>query len=495
MKALLRFKSAEHHEDLSVSVITAMLEDAGVILTEPISDRVRQFCEQYSTEKLTGKEFLIAEAQPPTPAVDAELILCEELCHRCGTPPDDGDQGGEQVDYYAQCRLAVVESGNTIGTIKSSQRGNDGLNLNGVRIPCGPAPKELLIGDGACLEDDGVSVVATADGLVRVKADTIAVVEQVQVPGDVDFKSGSINSPSDVVIKGTIRDLFNVKSAKSISVGGAIESAQVEAGEDVVVAGGIAGKETGIVRSGGRIVCKFCDGAILRADGDITITKEAIASDIRSGGYLMIPRGAFIGGTAYARAGAEISEAGSDAEIPTRISIGLDPVVLARAASIDEEIEKHRAAAEKIRSAIAPLIANLKRLAPAQRERATELMFQADEIQGTSDAKLAKKNAMLQEGARDQEPALVVTNRLNPGVTLIVEDMEFIARKEIRGPVKIMKRAAAMGKPRMLICTNQLSGSTRELLHRQYQVELPADERTDPSVVPKTSATNTKTEA
>ncbi len=476
LKAVLRFKSAEHDEDLSFSTVTTLLADAGVVLNEAISDRVQQFCDRYAAEKLAGKEFLIAEAQPPILAADAELLLSEELRHRCGTPPDEDDSGNEQVDYYAQCRLAVVEPGDIIGTVKPSQPGEDGVNLAGVRIPSGGTSKELVIGDGVRLDDDGVTLNATAGGLVRVRGNTIAVVDQVEVDGDVGFKSGSIDSPSDVVIKGTVRDLFNVKSSKSISVGEAIENASVTAGDDVVVGGGIAGKDTGVVRAGGNIVCKFCDGATLRADADITITKEAISSDIRCGGRLIIPRGAMIGGSAYARAGAQICEAGSDAEIPTRITIGVDPVVLARAALIDEEIEKHRAAAERIRSAIAPLIANMKRLAPAQRERATELMFQADSIQCESDEKLANKNAMLQKDSQQEEPALVVTNRIYPGVTLIVEDMEFITREEIRGPVKITKRAAAMGKAGALICTNQFSGSTRELLHRQYRVEIPTNE-------------------
>jgi len=180
------------------------------------------------------------------------------------------------VDYYAQSRLATVSANDEVGVIKPSVAGVAGLDVYGKVLPARGEPCELSLGEGVRLGDDGKTVFANIAGLVVSRGHTVDVVDVVHIEGDVDFNTGSVDADTDIVITGTVRDLFTVKSSKSVSIGGAIEAAHVEAGKDIVVRGGVAGRDKGTVRAGGKVVCRFCDGMNVRAGGDLTITKEAV---------------------------------------------------------------------------------------------------------------------------------------------------------------------------------------------------------------------------
>lgn len=148
---------------------------------------------------------------------------------------------------------------------------------------------------------------------------------------------------------------------------------------------------------------------------------------------------------------------------------------------MEEQARQKHQTAGKIRETIGPLVANLKRLTPSQRERATELMFQADTIQAGVDEIIARKDKMIADGSWHKEPTLTVTGMIHPGVRPRFEDLEFITREVIHGPVKISKHRGGEGEATALVCANQLSGSKRELLAQKFVVELPpeADEESD----------------
>ncbi len=485
LQAFLKLDARHGAVELTAPSILTALGEAKININEDVRRAVDELCEKHQAGDLDEGDLLVARGTPVQPSVDAEFVSSESVASRSDTPPEQADDPNDRVDYFAQCRLAIVEEGEVVGAIVPARPGVPGIDVFGQPIPVIGTPHPLTVGEGLRIGDDQKTLHATIAGVVRVNPDGVKVADLLEIHGDVDFDCGCINAACDVVVKGTIRDRFDVETTKSLSVGEAIENCQIAVGENVAVAGGIAGKEHGVVTAKGHIVCKYCEAATLNAEGDITITKESIGSNIRTMSRLRIPRGALIGGTAHARGGVEARELGSDAEVPTRVFIGLDPVVLAEAAQVDGQVEKLRQSAEKIRSAVGPLMNNLKRLSPSQRERATELMFQADSLEGEADELIANKEAAIEEGSWHEEPAIAVSDRIHPGTILISEDIEFAPRQTLRGPVKIFKRRKSAGVPSGLVCQNLLSGSRRELPYRSHEVELPDppqdEETTDPA--------------
>ncbi len=494
LSAFLKLDPAHELPELTADALLNALRETKVDITPHVRTRVEKICEGHATGTLKDAQVLIAQGRDPQPPTDARFELAETLPRESNTPPEEPAETEADdevpVDYYSQCRLITADEGEIVGKIIPVVQGIAGVDVFGNPIPVTSTPREVELADGVRLDEDDVTIRATTTGVVRSKDNRVGVVDVAKINGDVDFESGSIDVECDVIVKGTVRDLFHVKTTKSLSVGGAIENCQIEVGGDVGVQGGIAGRETGKVTAGGAIVCKFCESSTLDAQGDITITNETINANLRTMSQLEVPRGAIIGGTAYARGGAEVRVIGSDADVPTRVTIGLDPIVLAKAARIGREIEKRKQSAEKIRTAVGPLMANLKRLAPDQKERATELMFQADTIEADSAELDAQKTQSITDGSWHAEPILLVLDCIHPGTTLIFEDFEYIVQREIiRGPVKIFKRRAGDGLPSGLVSVNQVSGSRRELPCRAYEAELPDENESDEvSNAPKSGA-------
>jgi uncharacterized protein len=469
--ALLKLDPHGNHSSLHPDDVIQRLTDLDVVITDAVSERVRAVCDLITSAKPAEHEFVVAEGTQPQPPIDAQLDITAGLKEKSATPPDDD----APVDYYATCRLVTVSKGDEVGELQAAVPGVDGVDLLGKPIPAKGKPKDITVGEGVRLSENGRTIRATRGGLVRVRGAKVSVVDRIEVDGDVGLETGSLDVDQDVTIKGTVCDMFTVKTAKSLSIGGAIESTTVQAHGDIVVRGGIAGGEKGRVIAGGSLVCRYCDGATVQASGDITITKEAINSHFQTRQKLMIPSGALIGGVTFARGGVEVRELGSEAEVATQVTIGLDPILLAKAQAVDAEVEKRMAAAEKIRTTVGPLMANIRRLAPHQRERATELMFEADTIQADADSMLEEKERMLKEGSWHEEPVLVVFDRVHPGTTLVFEELNYTCREIIRGPVRIRKHRHRAGVATKLVCHNTLTGSRRELMCRKHLPELPKE--------------------
>jgi hypothetical protein len=326
------------------------------------------------------------------------------------------------------------------------------------------------VGENIRIDADGKTLIATKAGKVLLTQRNISVLAIVEISGDVDFSTGNVDSPTDVLIVGTVRDTFAVKSAKSVSVRGAIEAANVEAGTDVQVSGGIAGRDQGRVRAGGQIASKFCNEAHLEAGGDVNITRECVSSYVHTLGRLTIARGRLIGGFAYAREGAEIKVLGNEAEKPTKIALGADPAVIAQALQIDETIKKKIEACAKIREKVQPLMAQIKRLTPQQRERATELMYQADQIEAEIHEHEQQKRQMLASNSSQVGSSLRVTSIVYPGVKVIFGDKMAIFRNERKGPIKIERRC--MDRVDEICLIDECSGSLTSMPSYKYKSEL-----------------------
>lgn len=294
------------------------------------------------------------------------------------------------------------------------------------------------------------------------------------IPGDVDATTGPIEAATDVVIGGTVRESLRVKSGGNITIGGSIEAgAVVEATGDIRIKGGITTQHRGMVTARGAIYTQYCDEADLKAGGDIVITGGVINSDIRTFGRLLIEQGALVGGRAYARNGAVIKALGNENQLKTRIAIGIDPDVLAETRRLAKDLRKQKEAADRIRQTVQPLLAQLKRLNPQQRERATELIYEADSI----DARIQEQTKLQNDALAACTPAvpaeMLVSERIFSGVVIIFADKMGTIQQEQQGPVKVVRRPVI--RTEEIVIEEAETGNTTTLVSHEYEPVSPAD--------------------
>ncbi|HOW72436.1 MAG TPA: FapA family protein [Phycisphaerae bacterium] len=454
---------------LTAEHVFARLCERSIPVTDAVRGRVAALVEAVSAGQLSREPFVLAEGKPPVAGIGARVELAP-------SPEDKAELGDGQgrTDFY-RSRIATVGEGEVIGTFFPETPPVAGIDVFGKPVEGERPIVSVALGENVELASDGKTLIASKAGRLNVNRHSVSVVSVVETKSDVDFSTGNIESPTDVLIGGTIRDTFVVKSAKSVAVRGAIEAAVVEAGTDIQVSGGVAGRGQGKVTAGGQITSKFCEEANLRAGGDIVIISECINSRLHALGRLMIPSGKLVGGYAYAREGAEIEVVGNEADRATEIAIGVDPIVLGRSAQADEVVKKKREAIAKIREKIQPLMAQLKRLNPQQRERATELMYEADQMEAEILETERKKQEAIAACSPNRRVCLLVKHTVYPGVKVVLGDKMTIFRNERRGPLKVERRL--VNRVEEICVVDQISGSVTTMPGYEFRLQDSAAEK------------------
>ncbi len=427
-----------------------------ISINDDVKARVARLAESVSVENRPKEAFVLAEGRAAVEEIGAKVELAVT---RRDLSEDD------RADYY-ESQILTVQEGEVIGTLIPGVPGTPGVDVFGKQIPVATSTDSVEVGENIRLDADGKTLIATRAGKVHLTRRQICVLDVVEIRGDVDFSSGNIDSPADVLVMGTIRDTFAVKSTKSVAVRGAIEAATVEAGADVQVSGGIAGRNQGKVVAAGNIATRFCTEALLRAGGDLIISRECMNSQVHCQGRLLVTRGKLVGGFAFARQGAEIATLGNEAEKPTEIAVGLAPESLVEVMRINELVKKKAEAAAKIREKVQPLMAQLKRLTPQQREKATELMYQADELEADIVKQEARKRELLASANAAATASIVVTSIVYPGVKMIFGDKMTVFRKERKGPFKIERRL--VNRIEEICVIERASGSVTTMPGHEY---------------------------
>ena len=440
-------------ESITREAVLEALKSARVLVDETVQKRVTSFLEQLAADGSGGEEFEVARGVPPKEGADEEFEW-DGAFNRHEVDPD----GDEAIDWYTYNSIITVNAGEVIGRLSELIPSSNGRDVHGevLRPQKSAMPLEL---DKTIRRSDEDSAVVIADvaGRVVLRDRRLAIHEVLEVAGDVDFGVGNIDSVTDVCIRGTVHDRFEVTSQKSILVGNAVEAARLKAKEEVTVRGGIVSRHEGLVYCGGPVTAKFLSETEIHAGGDIRVSKEVMNCRVFTEGRLEVPRGALIGGLAYARGGAEIGTVGSDANVRTRLCLGIHPCTLAELHKLDEQCRAKLDFIERIRTTVKPLIANLKRLTADQKEQATELLFKADEAEAEVRKAVERRESLLAAGGNDIQARLDLSKMIHPGVTIQMGMRSASIHKELKGPVRIEERK--VDNATEIVTVNQLSGS------------------------------------
>ncbi|MHC4696628.1 MAG: FapA family protein [Planctomycetota bacterium] len=433
--------------------VKAALEKDGIVINDFVVARIEAFEASMEQDAEQPERFLIAKGLPPVECKDGEFTWHESLER---FPPDW--QGDARIDFYAFNSVVTVEENQPIGTITRATPGVDGFDVYGNTLKTERTPREVQLDKSVRLAEDGsLTVFSNIPGRVVYTDQTLVIEEVLTIDGDVDFESGSVDSTVNVEVRGTVHDLFTVRSEKSIKIGGAIEAANVEAKGDVVVFGGILGRAKGTVEAEGEIAARFCDEADLRAEGDIKIYAEVINSRVRSESKLFVGQGSVIGGEVYAREGIEAATLGSEANVPTPITVGIHAEVLGQAAAIDAELRRKRETGERIHRAVKPLLVDLKRLTPTQKKQATELLSKIRALVTEIQKAQVRRDEILQAGRAGGVPHVLASFMVRQGVSVRIGRRQTVFKEDMKGPVKIEKQK--VDGVTEFVAVNSLSGS------------------------------------
>jgi uncharacterized protein len=347
------------------------------------------------------------------------------------------DYSDETVDLHEVSQFINVRAGQALCELPLAPK--DGLDVLGQNIPAPACPFQL--GERVAMDPERRSrVVAVEPGCVRFVGGRLSVEQHLEVPGDLDFKTGNIDFFGDVTVRGSVLDGFHIKSAKNIVIDGTVGVATIEAAGNLTIKGGVNGGHKGRLVSGGNLQAHYLHMVSVECGGDVLVDIECHDSTVLAAGRVCVSRGGIVGGKVVA--GTEVSAGfvGAEMCVPTTVHAGYQ-------GGLDAQVEKSRGAlahgvalVKNLESALARCVEQpgVSNRYPSQR-KTQMIQFQTR----LHDARLVVKRAQAELSAQMERTALVgatisSAKQVFPKVTLVIDSIcEEEIVDEIAGPVRL----------------------------------------------------------
>ena len=251
-----------------------------------------------------------------------------------------------------------VVAGQILATKEAATDGNPGRTVTNKLLPAKPGKDcNINAGRNTKVTEDGLSVVAEINGQVYLIAGKVVVDPVYTIQGDVNLKTGNILFLGTVIVQGNVEDGYSVKAAGNIEVHGSVGKCELDAEGDIIISGGVMGKNDGLIIAGKSVYAKFIESVKIESNEGIYAQDGILHAYIDAAKEIICigKRGAIVGGRLRAGELVKTKTLGSVANPETIIEVGIDP----KKRQVMLELEEKR---EKAYKELDPIKANLENL-------------------------------------------------------------------------------------------------------------------------------------
>lgn len=331
MEAYMKLPIPEEGENYTMDALLTALQQKGVV--ECID---RELLAQMIEDNIYTRELRVARGTQPVEGHDGyyEFKFNNSLDRKPKILPDGS------VDYFQMHIIATVNQGEVIAEYHSCEQGQNGMNVKGAMIAakrCKDLPP--LRGKGFSRSDDGMIYYADLTGKIDFVSERLIISPVYEINGDTDLHTGNIDFAGDVLIHGAVRSGMTIRAKGSVTIEGVVESANIEAGRDIVLKSGLMGNSVANITTKGNLYAKFVEYANLNVSG--TINAEVLLNcNVECGEKILISgtRGYLVGGNVLAIGGLETNNIGNEVGVTTHINVGAEAEVYRRLKILERKI-------------------------------------------------------------------------------------------------------------------------------------------------------------
>lgn len=283
-------------------------------------------------EATPNSGFIISKGKS---AVDGEDARVRPVVLPTGNyTPKIAGNNNDQVDHRELGHIVNVRKGQLLLEKIPATAGSPGMDVFGVHLPARAGSNvSLKCGSGTELSADGLKVTAMVQGEFVMEKGRPVVSQEHVLAGDVDTGVGNISfGGNSLVVEGKVKSGFKVACVGDISIGQGVENASVLADGTVSITGGVVGHES-TIRAKGDIHLDFCENSkLIESQGSLLVNGFVVQGEVKVAGDIKAlgDKGALIGGTYIAGGSIFVKDLGSDGEVLTELSVGLDPALAKR---------------------------------------------------------------------------------------------------------------------------------------------------------------------
>ncbi|MGZ4994283.1 MAG: DUF342 domain-containing protein [Methylobacter sp.] len=310
-------------------------------------------------------DYVIAQGTPAVPGLDAQFhSLVPEMQER---RPHINDRG--IADFRDLGDLILVKQGDPLMRRTLATEGKKGKNILGQVLIPKPSQNTPFTSElkGSMFDpDDKDLLVSAIIGQPLLIPNGVIVSPTITVP-QVNISSGNLSFDGTINILGDVMEGMKVYALNDIFIGGTVEAAEIEAGGNISIKGGVIGHVdaggASTISARGKISCKgsvsarFAKYVTIEVGTSIVIEEYSMNNQLTAMNQILVgkpggKKGLIIGGNTRAMMLVQAVSMGSDAGIKTYIQAGLNPHTQEQLSSLNRKIEANENNQEDVKKII-----------------------------------------------------------------------------------------------------------------------------------------------
>ena len=394
-----------------------------------IDDKV---VDSFLADKKYATEYKIAAGRPVEEGRDAVIEYNFNVNNRVRpTLNEDGT-----VDFFNLNLVNHCTEGMVLATLTPEKRGVPGMDVCGSEIKPRDV-KRAVLSYGLNIEpsEDKCIIRSKVNGHVTLVGGKVFVSDVMEV-NNVDNSTGNIDYQGNVLVGGDVKSNFSIRTSGDVEVRGVVEGARIEAGGNIILMRGMNGESKGFLKAGGNIVSKFLENCTAEAGGYVE-TNSILHSKVHAGTEInvMSHKGFITGGEVTATSRIRVKTLGTHMGADTRVTVGIDPVVITRMGQLNKEIQDLQ---KNLKASLPVLDITKKKIAAGVKmtpDQVKQIQALAANVK-SSQEKLVADNAELEHLKEKMEEAssasVDVSGEVYQGVVITISDVSMIIKDTVR---------------------------------------------------------------
>lgn len=331
------------------------------------------------------------------------------------------------VDYNVLGKMELVTEGQHLATYHPSLPSADGWDVLGNTLEAYVGKELPPLKCKRCEPDEsGSEYYAGTEGNVTVSDGCLTVTPVYVVKGNLGAATGNVDFHGDVFVEGNVYAGVTVKTTGNITINGHVETANLYAGKDVILKNGMQGSGSGVIRAGRNVMARFIEQTKVYAGNEVN-TGALMNCEVEAGQNVVIAgnRGSIIGGTVTAVEQVTAASIGNRAGVTTQVVIGLDCEFKYKMAKIDNQIEEYQNKMMDAEKALERIAWQLQSqpMTPERSQEKAEQTRNKIHYQLKLKEITTKREQLIDINRRSADGKVVVSGAVNAGSIIIINGM------------------------------------------------------------------------
>lgn len=427
------YPPTKDREPVTLANVTAVLEKRGIhggIDWTAIADALKACNEELQHLK----NVVVARGTPPIEMIPEHLELV--------TAPEPESASGDssstkRVDHKKRKRVQVVREGQKLAAVIPRREGVDGHTIFGQVIPHGKRNvNQLKPGENVRIDDD--YLVSTIDGHLDIRNHSLNVNPVLDLKSDVDYHTGNIEFPGDVILRKSVHDGFEISAGGSVYCYETLDASTVKCKGDLVAAKGIIGRNRGEVVVGGMVRARYIENCYVEARGAVYAESGIVNSVVYTARKLRTGRrGVVVGGQIVAAQGIDVQQLGTAMGPSTSVHCGIDYQVSNRLQWVQD---KHIEVSERLER-LKRRFGSSSDAAPEAAEARAKLEQARDQLQQMAEELVVRLDV-------DEQALIRIAGSLHPDAYLEIAKVGLDVRETLNGATFFLDKQSGTIKRR-----------------------------------------------